>query len=118
MSSYKRITRHPNTGIYEIAFWQDDYFGPHEYGVLFASDKITYPSDKVSNAQLKEFWADDVINAFQNWISDFTESEEINHKTLEFLEELNKVYNLRWKSDPIGGNGAVKNLREKRKNES
>jgi hypothetical protein len=38
MSTYNRKTKHPVTGIYENATWQDDLFGNHKYGVIFPSD--------------------------------------------------------------------------------
>ena len=38
MSSYRRQTKNPKTGNWEEAFWVDDYFGRHQYGVLFPSD--------------------------------------------------------------------------------
>ena len=34
MSSYLRTTKHPN-GEWQVAQWRDDYFGHHEYGVIF-----------------------------------------------------------------------------------
>lgn len=37
MSNFSRLTKNPDTGEFEIALWLDDYFGPHEYGVLFQS---------------------------------------------------------------------------------
>jgi len=44
VSSYKKLTFHPDTGIAEMAWWLDDYFGQHAYGVKFADGKVFYPS--------------------------------------------------------------------------
>jgi len=35
MSSYKRLTKHPITGEWKNAWWLDDFFGHHRYGVRF-----------------------------------------------------------------------------------
>lgn len=42
MSSFIRRTKHPYTGIWENAWWIDDYYGRHEYGVRFPSDGKIY----------------------------------------------------------------------------
>lgn len=40
MSSYQQVTKHPDTGVMEMADWLDDYFGRHRYGVRFADGKV------------------------------------------------------------------------------
>ena len=45
MSNYSALTRHPVTGIAEVADWIDDYFGRHRYGVLFKSDGRIFSED-------------------------------------------------------------------------
>lgn len=107
MSTYSRITRHPLTAEYSIAEWRDDYFGPHRYGVKFAGDDVVYPADQVNNAQLKEFWVQDVLQTLR----DMGHTED---QIILFLRQLQKVYKARWKRDPIGGEGAVENERQKR----
>lgn len=42
MSTFKKITQHPITKEWEDATWRDDYFGDHNYGVEFPSDKKVY----------------------------------------------------------------------------
>lgn len=42
MSNFIRRTKNPRTGEYEDAYWLDDYFGSHRYGVKFPSDGIVY----------------------------------------------------------------------------
>lgn len=102
MSSYKKITRHPNTGIYEEAFYIDDYFGPHIYGVRFDSDNKVYPTDLVEERQIDHFWAEDVLAAFR-YVGGFG----ANDKTvLLFLNQIEKEYKARWQRDPFGGEGA------------
>lgn len=44
MSNYYQMTKHPETGKYENAFWIDDKFGNHRYGVKFPDGKI-YEAD-------------------------------------------------------------------------
>jgi hypothetical protein len=43
MSSYRKQTKHPNTGEWENALWIDDLFGHHHYGVVFPSDQEKNP---------------------------------------------------------------------------
>lgn len=43
MSSYLKKTKHPITGIWEMAYWMDDYFGQHLYGVRFADQLVFNP---------------------------------------------------------------------------
>lgn len=40
MSSYQRETKHPITGKWEVAWWLDDYFGSHHYGVKFSDGEV------------------------------------------------------------------------------
>lgn len=35
MSNYMKVTRNPATKAFETAYWMDDYFGKHRYGVRF-----------------------------------------------------------------------------------
>jgi hypothetical protein len=42
MSSYHRSTKHPVTGEWQEAFWIDDYYGKHVYGVRFPNDEKVY----------------------------------------------------------------------------
>jgi hypothetical protein len=112
MSNYSKITRHPITGTYEKADYQDDWFGPHMYGVLFTSDKKIYPIEQVNNAQLKEFWAEDVLEAFMAYVGEDSASPEMD--LLVFLEYLDYAYKARWERDPNGGEGAIENEHKKR----
>jgi hypothetical protein len=45
MSSFCRRTKNPVTGEYEEAFWIDDYFGRHRYGVRFPSGVVYRETD-------------------------------------------------------------------------
>ena len=40
MSNYLAKTKNPKTGKWEMAHWFDDYYGKHEYGVMFPDGKI------------------------------------------------------------------------------
>jgi len=46
MSNYTAMAINPRTGATEMATWLDDYYGPHQYAVMFADGGI-YPADKV-----------------------------------------------------------------------
>jgi len=45
MSSYHRMTRHPLTGKWEIAFWMDGYYGHYQYGVQFRDGEVFDPQN-------------------------------------------------------------------------
>jgi len=38
MSNFTAPTFHPKTAVIEQAYWMDDHFGMHEYGVHFPSE--------------------------------------------------------------------------------
>ena len=106
LSNYSKATRHPNTGKWEDAEYLDDYFAHHVYGVRFSDGKV-YTIEMVQGKEIKEFWADDVIMTFMNIYDD-------KGALVEFLNELDKVYQRRWKADPQGGQGAVKYYQERK----
>lgn len=107
MSSYSKITRHPQTLQWEVAQYMDDYFGPHIYGVFFPSDQKTYPIELVEKMQLKEFWAADVFDALRSGFG-FDDN-----KILKFIDCLQTAYKDRWNADPIEGGGAVEHYKNK-----
>lgn len=109
MSDYKRITRHPTTGKYQIAQWKDDYFGKHRYGVQFGNEIIVYPADQVAEAQLKEFWVDDVLVAFRVYLEQLDDiaPDMMDDELVRFLSNLQAAYEARWERDPINAEGAV-----------
>lgn len=106
MSDYKKITKHPQNGGYELADWHDDYFGPHAYGVEFRSDSKIYPADLVERAQVYDFYIEDVMEAFEK--TAFAAGDE---EMLDFLNAIQEAYAARWKADPITGNGATEKSR-------
>lgn len=62
MSSYLRHTKHPTTKKWQDALWLDDYFGQHNYGVLFLDGSVFDPNkcpietkDKRTKARFEEF---------------------------------------------------------------
>lgn len=103
MSTYTSITKHPQTGEYEVAEWRDDYFGQHIYGVEFPSDGKIYPADLVERKQIHDFWKDDVLAAFLAYCN----KHEYDFNKLELLNLIQAEYVKRWKRDPVGGEGAV-----------
>ena len=42
MSNFYKFTKHPVTGKWEYAYWCDDYYERHHYGVIFNSDGSVY----------------------------------------------------------------------------
>lgn len=117
MSTYEKFTRHPHTGKYSKASYKDDYFGPHMFGVKFEEDPVVYPAEQIEKAQLKEFWADDVIKAIRAFtlvdIDPKLNQDEADAFTLKFMERLDTAYKNRWHSDPTGGEGAVEHYSSK-----
>lgn len=103
MSSYAKITKHPNTGKYALARWIDDYFAPHFYGVKFPDDDKVYPAEFVEERQIHDFWAEDVINAYK-YVLGFAASDE---NVITFLNQTEKEYKDRWRRDPLTGGGAT-----------
>lgn len=106
MSNYKSITKHPQTGTYELAEWVDNYYGPHLYGCRFESDGKVYPRDLVERAQIYDFWIEDVIEAFKK-ITNWRNDEPI----VDLLNEIQNQYKLRWERDPETGEGATEKSR-------
>ena len=49
MSSFIRATKRPGTGAFEDAFWVDDMYGSHRYGIVFPDDEdntgVAYKAD-------------------------------------------------------------------------
>ena len=45
MSDYKKPTKHPKTGKFEIADWMDNHFGHYNYGVKFPDGQIFNPDE-------------------------------------------------------------------------
>lgn len=45
MSTFNKITKHPETGAMEEAVWMDDYYGRHHYGVKFPDSKVFYEEE-------------------------------------------------------------------------
>lgn len=103
MSDFSRVTRHPNNSQYAVARWHDNYFGAHRYGVEFPGDAVVYPASQVEEAQLKEFWADDVLATLRDsQITALTEPQIV-----QWLEDLQVTYKDRWNRDPATGEAAL-----------
>ena len=55
MSNFKTLTYNPWTGELEMADWIDDYFGQHNYGVVFQNGDVADPrKDPVREATKEE----------------------------------------------------------------
>lgn len=66
MSSYIRKTKHPETGEWLDAYWLDDYFGPHHYGVQFKGGDVFDPEKvtlETNDEPTAESWGWDVTDA-------------------------------------------------------
>lgn len=116
MSTFSKVTRHPQTGKWEMARWIDDYYAHHVYGVHFNSDDKTYPTEQVDKAQITDFWVQDVVMACFAFFND--EPEEKHQKVADFLNEIQREYNERWKRDPATGEGATDKSVVVRKNKT
>ena len=51
MSSFTRSTKHPKTGIEELASWLDNRFGHHRYGVFFPSDESIWDESLIEDKE-------------------------------------------------------------------
>lgn len=47
MSNYSQIAWHPTERVARSAWWIDDYFGRHQYGVKFDGDEKVYRPHEV-----------------------------------------------------------------------
>jgi hypothetical protein len=57
MSNFYSPAYHPPTGTIRDALWVDDYFGRHQYAVLFDSDEKAYKPEEVAIPRGKVFVA-------------------------------------------------------------
>lgn len=64
MSNFEAMTVHPETGEVEVAFWMDDHFGRHIYGVRFGDGKIFHEGDIAMGDSEKEQGSDCHYSAF------------------------------------------------------
>jgi len=64
MSSFKRITKHPITGEWKEAYWIDDFFGSHRYGVKF--DNGDNVSSKGETFREEDYKWEFKMNIFSN----------------------------------------------------
>lgn len=46
MSNFLRAAYHPKEKVVRRAYWLDDHFGPHEYGVSFPDDPHVYKPEE------------------------------------------------------------------------
>lgn len=53
MSSYQQLTKHPKTKKFELAWWIDNFYAQHHYGVRFPDGSVYDPEKK--KLQTKEF---------------------------------------------------------------
>lgn len=107
MSTFVRVTKHPQSKKYELATWVDDYFGSHIYGVHFKSDGKVYPTELVDKGEVKNFWVEDVKIGFLKFLEDNDMTEQPNEDLLDFLNYIQLAYNERWERDPLLGEGAT-----------
>ena len=47
MSSYRGFAIHPDTGETRAAWFVDDFFGPHKYGVCFEGEGRFYREEEI-----------------------------------------------------------------------
>lgn len=61
MSTFQQMTKHPETGEWELATWHDDYFGRHKYGVEFPSEGTEVINvDEVGGLDTRDMTPEDV----------------------------------------------------------
>lgn len=47
MSNFTRVAWNPKERVARAAMWMDDYFGKHQYGVMFNGDEKVYRPEEV-----------------------------------------------------------------------
>lgn len=69
MSSYTALTKHPTSGQIKPAFWIDDYFGRHNYGVRFTDSDEVFPADQCEEMRIKTLntYAEESYEANRQW---------------------------------------------------
>ena len=82
MSSFRKWTKHPISGKWEVAYWLDDALGPHHYGVKFEGDDKTYDPEKIE-------FSTDTERELPAW--DGTEQVEIEKGIEESSEDPIKI---------------------------
>lgn len=55
MSDFTRPAYHPRTKTVRNAYWMDNYFGHHNYGVQFEGDDVVYSPEQVEVPRGKVF---------------------------------------------------------------
>lgn len=55
MSTYKRLTKNPETKQFELATWVDNHFGEHNYGVIFDSHPNVVFDPREESMETKDF---------------------------------------------------------------
>lgn len=87
MSTYRKPTRNPETGVFELATWHDDYFGRHNYGVEFSDGEVYDPRDiKLETISYEEFDPEFAIKISKKLAMDL--NHKLNHKKNEVWAEL------------------------------
>ena len=85
MSSFLKWTQHPDTMHWHYAFWIDDHFGHHHYGVRFNDDKFFDPE------KIDLITVDDKSKIPKNDIIDETKDQS-RYDSVTKVFELEKQY--------------------------
>ena len=95
MSNTKRLTKHPETKQFELATWIDDYFGEHNYGIIFDSSPNVIHDSRDEEFEVKENKTD-WESRFDKKLSDYAnayywDNEGWTKKHLTELEKQDKL---------------------------
>lgn len=73
MSSYKKLTKNPETKQFELATWIDNYFGEHNYGIIFDSSPNVVFDPRDEPLETKDMASTGITNAVGYAIPEGTE---------------------------------------------
>jgi hypothetical protein len=69
MSSYKKLTKHPETKQFELATWIDNHFGEHNYGIIFDSSPNVIHDSRDEEFETKELCNECGKEIHESWVT-------------------------------------------------
>lgn len=93
MSSYKKLTKHPETKQFELATWIDNYFGEHNSGIIFDSSPNVIHDSRDEEFETKEDTAQEINIDF--WSKS---RQETNNEQSTYYEIVSTIHSITRKS--------------------
>jgi hypothetical protein len=92
VSSYEAYAIHPLTKKIEIALWVDDYYGRHEYGVMFG-DGTVYPAERCHPRPTKKEARESPVSQKERYLSEPSDWRQEAKRLLFYLNKIENVVN-------------------------